>query len=330
MDFNNNIDDALIMFINHKIFDDHYHMIGATGIGLKISYIDDMLKRFRQQFLFNVYFLNQTGEVVLFERGVNTLKHIDEVVELARLKDQLISKEGGVFQYTREGEPYLINTKYIPELGLNLIVEAKISNFTQKLKQTFYLNLFASLLVTIVVTVIIISIIRSYNAKLEHLASFDVLTNLPNRRTFNERLQHFFLLYQRQNILLSLLYIDIDNFKNINDAQGHLVGEKVLQRIAEILSKNIRKSDIVARWGGEEFAVIFINATANDTKIMAEKLRKSLEEDPMLYALTEHLITASFGLTEIQKEDTVDTLLQRVDDALYKAKASGKNRVVHI
>jgi len=329
LDFNNNIDSSLIMFINYKIFDDESHMIGATGIGLKISYINDMLKRFRQKFLFNVYFINKNGKVVLSERGINNLKNIDDDSKLAKFKDELISKEDQVLQYVRDDESYLIKTKYIPELDLHLIVEAKISNFTQKLKQTFYLNLFISLLVTIIVTLIIIYIIRSYNVKLEHLANYDTLTNLPNRRTFNERLEHFFLLKKRQNIPLSILLIDIDNFKSINDTQGHLIGDKVLQRISKVLKNNIRKTDIIARWGGEEFTIVLINANADESKIMAEKLRKSLEVDSVLYSLAKHEVTGSFGLSEVQKNDTISSLLQRVDDALYKAKASGKNCTVY-
>jgi len=115
LDYNDYIDESLIMFINHKIFDDEYRMIGATGVGLKISYIDDMLKKFRQQYHFNVYSLNSKGDVVLYEYGKNRLKSLSDIPELLAVKDSLLSKEGRVLEYSISDEKYLINTKYISE-----------------------------------------------------------------------------------------------------------------------------------------------------------------------------------------------------------------------
>lgn len=328
LDFNEHIDDSMIMFINHKIFDEEFHLIGATGIGLKVSYINEMLKRFRKQYLFNVYFLNKEGEVVLSEHDVNTLRHIKDVPELYALKDDLITKESKVLEYTKTGEEYLLNTKYIPELDLYLVVEAKLSHFMEGVKQTFYFNLVGSLLVTILITLIILITIRKYHKKLEYLASNDTLTDLPNRRSFDKKFAQFFLLQKRNSHPISLLFFDLDDFKQINDTLGHQSGDKVLKRIAGILKENIRQTDLVARWGGEEFIVAFIDSDVEKTKAIAEKLRKHIEEDALLHQITKQSVTASFGLTGVKEGDTTDTLLKRVDEALYEAKESGKNRII--
>ena len=145
LDFNKYIDNSMITFINHKIFDKDYQMIGATGVGLKMSYIDDMLKKFRTHYHFNVFFVDEQGRIILHERGIKDIKRLDERPELFALKNDILSRNSNVFEYMKEDEHYLLETKYIPELSLYLFVEAKVSNFTQELKNTFYRIVFVNL-----------------------------------------------------------------------------------------------------------------------------------------------------------------------------------------
>ena len=328
LDFNKHIDDSMVMFINHKIFDEEYHMIGATGIGLKISYINDMLEYFRKQYNFNVYFINKEGKVVLSEDKVNQLSHIKDVPELYAIKDDLITKEKKIIDYTKAGEEYLLNVKYIPELDLYLIVEAKLSYFIENVTKTFYFNLIGSIFVSILIALMILITIRKYHRKLEYLAANDTLTGLPNRRSFNKKFEHFFLLHKRNSNPMALLFLDLDDFKNINDTLGHQIGDEVLKRIADIIKQNIRKTDLVARWGGEEFIISLIDSDVKKAKVIAEKLREQIETDIFLHQITNQTVTASFGLTNVKSDDTIDTILNRVDTALYKAKGSGKNKII--
>jgi len=287
-----------------------------------------MLKYFRKKYNFNVYFLNKEGEVVLYEHKVNPLRHIKEIPQLYALKDDLITKEKKIIDYTKAGEEYLINTKYIPELDLYLIVEAKLSSFNKDVMKTFYFNLIGSMLVSILIALMILITIRKYHKKLEYLASNDTLTDLPNRRSFYKAFHHFFLLHKRNSNPMSLLFFDLDDFKNINDTLGHQIGDEVLKRIADIIKQNIRKTDLAARWGGEEFVITFIDSNMEEAKIIAEKLREQIETDILLHQITNQTVTASFGLTNVNADDTIDTILKRVDDALYKAKDSGKNKII--
>jgi len=328
LDFNPLLANSMIMFINHKILDDDYHVVGATGIGLKISYINDMLKRFRQQYHFKVLFLNEAGEVVLYERGIKLMTHLQDIPELNALKDKIISKTGQIIDCNIGGDAYLLNTKYIPELDLYLLVEAKVANFMTEVKHTFYLNLLISLVATALITTMILMTVRSYHKKLEYLANFDSLTGLPNRRAFNEQLNRHFLLQKRAPTPFSLLFFDIDNFKLINDSLGHQVGDQALRRIAEITRENIRQTDLMARWGGEEFIVAFINSDVDAALTIAEKLRIRFEEDEMLHTIANRTVSASFGLSGYRNDDNPNSLIKRTDDALYQAKEVGKNRVV--
>ena len=160
------------------------------------------------------------------------------------------------------------------------------------------------------------------------MARHDSLTNLPNRRSFNSSFKKMMLLHDRQKNNLSVLFFEIDDFKKINDTVGHHVGDEVLQRIAEVIRECIRKTDLTARWGGEEFIVALIDSSFEDTELIAQKLRKSIEDDAKLQELVGYKVTASFGLTSVGEHDKTDKVFQRVDDAMYRAKSDGKNRII--
>lgn len=327
LDFNKHMDESMIMFINYKIFDDEFQYLGATGIALKTSYVNEMLNFFRKKYNFNVYFINKKGKVVLSEAGVNSLKNIHDIAELKDFTDDIFGLHTKTIEYKKEKRHYILNTKKIKELDLYLIVEAQMEDFTQEVKKTFYINLFASLLITLIVILIILFALKKYNKRLEFLAHYDALTNLPNRRNFNENFEKALSLFKRNKKNKTLVFFDIDNFKMINDTYGHLIGDKVLIRIAEILNNTIRKSDYTSRWGGEEFSILLHDINMNETEIFAIKLKNNISSDDLLKKYVKSGVTASFGVTAFREEDTLDSIVSRVDSALYESKNSGKNKV---
>lgn len=328
IDKNEHMGSSLVMFINHKIFDNDFHMIGATGVGLKTSYINDMLKQFRLKYSFNVYFINNKGQVIISEIGSNAISNISDVPELREIKADLISKGSQLFEYISHGETVLLNRKYIPELDLYLLVEAKMNDFTNKVKETFYFNIIISLLLTVVITLIVLVYVRNIHRKLNQLADNDPLTGLPNRRFFNRNLEHSLQLKKRNNTHLSVLFLDLDNFKTINDTKGHDVGDKVLKRVATILNSTFRGTDFTSRWGGEEFIVLLLDSDIEGAISRAEMICKAIEQDKSLVSLVNHKVTTSLGVTEVQDDDDIDAIFKRVDSALYKAKAAGKNQYI--
>ena len=171
---------------------------------------------------------------------------------------------------------------------------------------------------------------KKYQKQLEFLAERDVLTDLLNRRSFSEKLNHFLKLYHRNKRPISILFIDIDNFKNINDTLGHTVGDIVLKRFSKLLAENSRETDLLSRWGGEEFIIAFIDTDIESANIISNKLCGLIENDLELQRLVGSKLTASFGLSTCTVDDTEDSLISRADKAMYMAKNSGKNRVVKL
>ncbi|MEI6776149.1 MAG: diguanylate cyclase [Chloroflexales bacterium] len=160
---------------------------------------------------------------------------------------------------------------------------------------------------------------------LEQMAFNDVLTGLPNRRMGYQVLQSQIALARRGAHPLCVCLWDIDHFKQINDTYGHEVGDMVLHALAEHLTTIMRVSDMLIRWGGEEFVVVLPETPFADALIVAERLRGTIAELPMAWDVR---ATASFGVSCYDGIETLEHLLQRADLALYKAKASGRNMVM--
>ena len=160
---------------------------------------------------------------------------------------------------------------------------------------------------------------------MEKLAYVDALTELPNRRAAMERLDAEFRRARRTASPWSVLMVDVDHFKRVNDSFGHDVGDLVLRHVAKTLKSGARNTDFVARLGGEEFLVLLPDTSLADSRVVAEKLRAALESSA---APQVGRITASFGLAGIAPGDTgVEALLKRADLGVYRAKAEGRNRV---
>lgn len=167
--------------------------------------------------------------------------------------------------------------------------------------------------------------------KLQEMATTDALTGLPNRRCFLERLQeHLELLARGVSPAASLMMLDLDRFKNVNDTWGHAAGDQVLQQVACVMREQLRKIDIPGRLGGEEFAILLPGVGADEARISAERLRQVLANSPRtLSDGTRIEQTISIGITELLSTDLdVKAPLSRADRALYQAKAEGRNRTI--
>lgn len=161
-------------------------------------------------------------------------------------------------------------------------------------------------------------------AELQKLATTDDLTSAINRRHFVEMLEAQTARSGPDQTSVSVILLDVDRFKRINDLHGHDAGDRVLEHVSRILQAHIRKEDTFARYGGEEFAVLVPHAELVSAQKLAEKLRLSLQGSPFPVVGT---VTASFGVAEYQVGETINQLLKRVDQALYAAKNAGRNCV---
>jgi len=161
---------------------------------------------------------------------------------------------------------------------------------------------------------------------LEKLAMLDALTHLANRRflesSLNSRLEEL----RRQKWQSGLLFMDIDNFKSINDTWGHEIGDRVLTMVAKTISAHIRVFDVCGRWGGEEFIVLVTNTDEATLRVIAERQRQLVASSTLTHEEGVLRVTVSVGATMIRAEDTVETVVARADKLMYDSKRAGKNR----
>jgi len=162
------------------------------------------------------------------------------------------------------------------------------------------------------------------NRKIRELSRTDSLTGLANRRYFQERYEHAFSLARRHNAPLSVVMLDLDHFKYVNDTYGHDAGDTVLKHFGQLVRQNCRHEDFAARFGGEEFIMYLSHTTAEEALELAERVRQIVAQADMLE--NRHQVTVSIGVAHISEADSPEALIKRADQALYAAKKAGRNR----
>lgn len=167
--------------------------------------------------------------------------------------------------------------------------------------------------------------VEERTAKLEQLSVKDDLTGLANRRKFNQELENAIIMHNSIGITFSIMIIDLDNFKNVNDTLGHVIGDQVLIKAAQILNGIVGPKGIVARWGGDELMVLLSERNVVQSHNIAKEYKKVMEKTKHV---NEIVCTVSIGVAEHLHQETSIQLIRRVDSLLYKAKTEGKNRVV--
>ncbi|SFH47995.1 diguanylate cyclase (GGDEF) domain-containing protein [Tindallia magadiensis] len=166
--------------------------------------------------------------------------------------------------------------------------------------------------------------LREMNHKLKYLSSTDVLTKIYNRRKLEEMMIEFIRETEIRGGCFSVILVDIDHFKSINDSYGHAQGDRVLQKLVRLISGNLRKNDVIGRWGGEEFLIICPETCLQEAYHVAEKIRVIIENHSFIRSKK---ITGSFGVASYESGDSVHSIVNKADQAMYYAKEMGRNVV---
>ncbi|MGB5740322.1 MAG: GGDEF domain-containing protein [Woeseia sp.] len=220
--------------------------------------------------------------------------------------------------------------------GCTQIASATIALWQGPLGNAYFLGLYTHLNFlflpagyTAMAMFVVFMLASDLSEEMKALATRDAQTGMLNRRGFSEQAAKAFSLARRNESSLAVIAADIDFFKRINDEFGHAAGDIALVHFTKLLGEERRAEDIIARMGGEEFAIILPNADRRQAAMVAERLRARLEQTPVAVKAGQISMTASFGVAELSAQDAdIESILVRADEALYRAKDSGRNQVV--
>ena len=319
--------DTMTIFINYKVFDYQNRFIGATGVGLTVTAVKDLINSYQNKYNRNIFFVDTKGLITLrSEAFPESAESIQQIEGIKNHASEILSSAGGTFSYKRKSSGYFLNTRYIKDFNWYLLVEENEEESAQILFRTLLLNILISLIITGIIFFLLRRQIQAYQYRIEHLASTDKLTGLFNRQAFDGIMEQALKEKRRTHGDIALLMLDLDFFKRINDTYGHLCGDSVLIQATQRIKTVLRESDPLCRWGGEEFFVLMKGCGREDARSMAEKIRCAFEAKPFIVKAISVTLTVSLGITLFSEEDTYETAVARADAALYIAKESGRNR----
>lgn len=327
--------DSMTIFTNYRVLDYQGKFIGAVGIGLTLNTMKHLIDTYQSRFQRKIYFVDKKGNLVL---SGNTFKqkkvNISNMAGLDQIAKQILANtknESLHLEYTLNDESIYLNSRFIPELGWHLLVEQNLESELKPLQKLLLVNAGIGFAITIAVLLIVLFSVRRYQMRIEKSAATDPLTKLLNRQAFDFVFQQAILDSERSRQTLCVAIMDIDHFKKINDKHGHLVGDHVLKEIAAISRRSLRESDVICRWGGEEFLLLLKNCSLEKATAIAETLRSTIAAND--FSRTTDLtkgrlsLTVSMGVAECKPQESEDSVFERADVALYQAKESGRNSV---
>lgn len=274
------------------------------------------------------------GRTYEFKNKANRDLYENALLGRETSSDQFISDEWGTYI---SGFAPIYDTGSGKPIGL-LEVDISHQTFQQKMRQIFFATVAVTIFFSMMATTLLhllyrriesMRFIQEMSQNLYELATKDYLTKVANRRHFYKLASHAFEYAKRHGRTISIMMLDVDHFKNFNDTYGHRTGDAVLQSIARLCEEALRTTDIIGRYGGEEFIIMIPEMPTDKVFYVAERLRKSIEEALIETETAVCRLTVSVGTAQLESSDkNLEAVICRADKALYEAKNGGRNRVV--
>lgn len=316
----------LTIFINCRVESTSGELLGVVGVGVDMSNIAALLEKTQKTYGRVVYMVDDSGlvqahsDVTVIEK-----RNIRTSFGIAKIADAILASKGNTLDTHYEGENgnILLTSRYIPNIKWYIIVEQDERISLQIVRMMLLRTILIGLVASILAIIISIRVVNKYNLKLENSSRLDHLTQVSNRLELDRSILTEYTLCKRNGGTFSLLMIDLDNFKAINDTLGHIAGDETLIRFSKLVSSSLREGDSFGRWGGDEFLVVLPKTHGPEGIILANQIRTLVAESD---AFSNFPFTISIGVAELTQSDTMESLLSRTDKALYKAKDAGKDQ----
>ena len=324
VDTNQSNNDTITVFVNFRVESETGELLGIIGVGLQVSYIEDTIRTYEQDYDLSVYIINEGGAKTSFRGDTDIFINRSELAARTKITDDIElnrSPQSNIQWFTSNKERRCLITKYDETLGWYLILEKEtnsiVSSFQERIKSNI-IYMLVSLALCIVVTSLVFF---NYNQRIVAMENIDELTGLFNNKMFYQQYSKF--MRKNQSKPKTMFMFDIDHFKTINDTYGHLFGNVVLSMVGEKLQEATREHGLTARWGGDEF----LGVLAVDTEKAKKLLTNYMDEIKNEVDFRQYHITISVGMIDLNEKLNMDQMVKKVDQALYQSKENGRDQI---
>lgn len=316
-----------VIFISYRINDNQGNFLGVNGVLLPLELISPAVLHTAHDFNRAIYFVDANGAIVFSGDLDNRHGNIREHEGIKQVANDILTLAHGENSqlYVLDSVKQLINTRYIPELGWTLVVEQSNADGDLIAHPLLLANLLLGLLVLGLALALAWVWIRNQQKQVTALANRDGMTGLMNRQSFTTSFQQAVLDMRRSGSPLCFILFDIDFLKKINQLHGHVTGDRIIKEIARMSRQSVRGSDLLCRWGGEQFALLLKKCELEQAYKIAEQLRLNVQNCSFSLQDAEP-VTISLGVAEWAEDETADDLFARVGEAMDLAKSEGRNR----
>ncbi|BCS89397.1 sensor domain-containing diguanylate cyclase [Pseudodesulfovibrio sediminis] len=309
---------TLTIFINFRVEDKNGRLLGVAGVGVNLSTALKLLAKARKEYHREIYLVDQDG-LVQVHQDIRRIEkyYITKAGGIRDVAQAILSKHGEQVstEYDWEQDHILLSARYIPELQWHLIVEQNEEDALTSARENMIRTLIVGGIASFLIIILCVVTINHFQSRLEKLVLTDPLTGAANRRALDSRFEQSAYKSDRYDAMFSAIIIDLNNFKKINDSYGHVMGDKVLKHVAGTMTSTVRPTDLLARWGGDEF-IILMDGNTDDARVLATRIRAATSQTPFSFP-----VSFSYGIAQYEEGDDIDSLTQRADQMLYEAKA---------
>lgn len=320
--------ERLTIFVNYRVTDYEGNYIGATGIGLSVRSVARLIESYQQRYGREVFFVDRDGNVTLRGPGFEGPERLQERTGIGRVAMRILTNPSTELSYTgADGRTVYVNARLIPEFDWYLLVQQSASRTEARILNALLLNVGIALAFTALVCVIGWFTVRGYQSRLEQMASTDMLTGSASRQVFDMIFDHVSRTARRNRTEVCVLAVDIDRFKDVNDEYGHALGDAVLRTLTGVFREQLRETDTICRWGGDEFVILLTDCGLDDARRIADNLRTAVAERPIRHDGRELYVTVSVGVARYAGGEDLTAVVARADRAMYESKRQGRDRV---
>jgi diguanylate cyclase (GGDEF)-like protein len=316
----------LSIFVNYRIEDKSGKFIGVIGVGLSLQTVVELIENYQKRYGREIYFVNRQGEVMLQSSHYRSELHLQNKSGLDKAFLQVLTSPSASLSFkTSSGNMLYLNSRLVPEFDWYLIVEQVNDPSSARIETAFLINLAVAVVISMIVLALAHFTVRGYHDKLEMMATQDKLTGVASRQVFEFYFKQAVARGKRRDEPLSLVLLDIDLFKMVNDTYGHEAGDRVLTRVAQLIKSHVREEDVVCRWGGEEFLILLSGCNLQHARDITELIRSAVAGLQFHFSNQVVHITLSAGIAEMQTDEILGQVVERADHHLYAAKRAGRN-----